>query len=121
MEIRIKETNEVKELVYKKDGIECTHDFLDQGNALNYNRETEEFTLDTIDDYDWWAQYFAWKTSDEEEIKAIVEEFDLSFSQVQDELIERMMDAEWDMDMEHDVKQAFIIELKQKLLSRTTA
>lgn len=55
MEFRIKETQEIRELIIidETTGIEWTQDLLGNHDALDYNEETEEYEL-SESDFEWW-------------------------------------------------------------------
>lgn len=111
MEIRIKKTNELKDLsIVDSNGIEWTGDLLGNNNAISYNNETEEYEM-SEDDFEWWNEYITNYENDEKEIEELAEDLEIEKS----EIWERVQELYTEMDAEHFIKQNVIAEFKESL------
>lgn len=111
MEIRIKKTNELKDLsIVDSNGIEWTGDLLGNNNAISYNNETEEYEM-SEDDFEWWNEYITNYENDEKEIEELAEDLEIEKS----EIWERVQELYTEMDAEHFIKQNIIAEFKESL------
>lgn len=109
MEIKIKETGEIKDLTIKdSNNIEWT---LDLVTAPQYwNKETEQYEM-SQGDYEWWAEYIDNYENDEQEAQELADELGITLSEVQ-ERISDALDGINDYDDHHCVKQRVFTELR---------
>ena len=74
MKLKIRETQEVKELeIRDKNGIEWTKDLLGNYDALQFDCETEQYEMNK-EDYEWWKEYIKNHEADEQEVMELAEE-----------------------------------------------
>lgn len=113
MEIRIKETGEVKELyIYDSSaGVEWTQDLLGNYGALEYDEDHDKYSL-SQEDFDWWEEYVKNFRNDENEIAELIE---LGVSE--DEIRERIQKSSWvnGLEFEHNAIQGVLEEIREEL------
>ena len=111
MEIRIKGTKRIEELVIRDEkGTEYTNDMLHCHGAVSYNEETEEYEM-SQDDVDWWAKYIEHTKADKKEITEVAEALGVEESQIW-ERIDKELDC--DLEDEHDVIQGVLEEIRKE-------
>lgn len=95
MNIKIRETGEVKELSICHSGnIEWTQDLIGNAGALNdgqfkYDYDADVYVSDQ-DTYDWWAQYIADHEATEREIVELAGKLGISESDIRDRISDAM-------------------------------
>ena len=110
MLIRIRETQELKDLDLSKNGIECTQDMLGNNDALHYNEETEEHEM-SEDEYEWWKEFFKNLEADEVEVAELAEELDID----EDALWEKIYECMYtELDNRHSYIQTVLKEIREE-------
>lgn len=103
MEIRIIETNELKELnIFDANGINWINDLLGNNDATKYNQETEEHEMSS-ENFEWWGEYINNHDTDEKEIAELAEELGIEKSEIYDRINENIT---CDLGDEHMIKQS---------------
>lgn len=111
MMFRIKESGEIKELtITGTNGIEWTSDLLGNHDALNYNRETEEYEM-TTEDFDWWSEYIENHKTDKKEISELAEELNIKESEIYDRINDHITN---DLGDEHNIKQYVMEQIREE-------
>ena len=120
MKFRIVETQEEKELeirwVDRKDydrdmvGLDYICELLGNNDALNYNKETEEYELKQ-DDYKWWLGYINNHEQDVQEVFKLADELDIDENEIWDRINDELGS---DMDREHQIIQDVLDEIRDE-------
>lgn len=111
MEIRIRETQEVKDLeIRAKNGIEWTYDLLGNYDALHYTIDTEEYEMDQ-EEYEWWQKYIENHEADEQEVMELAEELGIDEWEIWEIINDYMFG---DLDNEHMIIQNVLEEIRKE-------
>lgn len=112
MKIRIKESQELKNLIITgTNGIEWTNDLLGNNDALHYNKDTEEYEI-SQDEFNWWEEYINNHNADREEITAIAAELNIDESEIYDKVNQYITN---DLGDEHGIKQNVIADFRREV------
>lgn len=109
MQIRIKGTNELKELnAIDANGTNWTGDLLGNHDATTYNSETEEHEMSS-DDFVWWKEYITHLEKDATEVTELAEELKIDENEIWDRINENITN---DLGDEHQIKQSVLAEIR---------
>lgn len=112
MKIRIKETQEVKDLVAMdytqwESGIEWTADLITAPDF--WNSETQEHEM-SQDDFDWWSEWIENDDRDQEEIKTLAEELEIDI-----DIIRQRIDENYtELNNQHETIQYVLNEIRDE-------
>lgn len=111
MNLRIKETGEMKDLtIIGSNGVEWTRDLLGNNNAAHYNGENEEYEM-TEGDFEWWEEYIRDNEKDADEAMELAKKVGINESEIWDRINENLS---CDLGDEHAIKQNIFAEIKEE-------
>jgi len=113
MKVLIKETNELGELEYIWNGIDCTKDLADiaTNGSFILDRENEYYIADE-DTFNWWKEYITDSMADDEEEERLREIYDSNkvFEIINEELAHCN-----DYDQHHNLRQYAFKRIREEL------
>jgi len=120
MEIKIKETGEIKELNYIGiDGIDCVLDITGDDDNITYNSELDVYEA-SAEVYDFWTEYFDHMSADDIEVKALKDEIFKKYEYIEAAKIEQKfydkLAHEFDYGLHHTRTQEAIVYIKERYL-----
>lgn len=111
MKLRIKETQEVKDLeIRDRNGVEWTNDLLGNYDALKFNKETEEYEM-SQEAYEFWSEYIKNHVSDEREVIELAEELGIEESEIWERIHYTL---NLDIGNEHIIIQKVLEEIRKE-------
>ena len=124
MNVKINETGEIKELnVIDKNGINWIHDLMGNVGELTNGQfvqigDEDLYAADQAS-YDWWVEYIEGMQATEDEVAALVEEYDLDKDEVQDRIDAAIGGT--DMEGERRAAKMELAEIREEAEARRAA